>query len=237
VDKDNPSYCDIDGVLFSKDKTTIIQFPMESPIRCCTLPDTVSNIYECAFFDCKHLEKISLPESVTHIDGYAFNGCTNLKEINIPSNVQYIGEYAFEGCENITKLTILNKALKLTKDDLEYFTSIQDLTIPYTFWKSFTTLNCPYKKITITTGKTIGKSAFKDISTLEEVVLPNGIKIIPERAFENCTNLKTFIIPPSVKAINDYAFQGCINLEISLHRSVALGTDVFKYCKSVTYLD
>lgn len=70
----NPSFCSVDGVLFSKDMKTLISYPAAKPGSSYVIPDTVTAIDVQAFTSSKHLTSITVPASVTHIGNSAFNG-------------------------------------------------------------------------------------------------------------------------------------------------------------------
>ncbi len=78
VDSKNPSYCSIGGVLFNKDKSTII---------CCPAGRRDSSY--------------SIPTSVTTIGKFAFLGCSSLTSVIIPKSIKVIADYAFDGCESL----------------------------------------------------------------------------------------------------------------------------------------
>lgn len=59
------------------------------------IPDSVTSIGECAFFDCKSLVSVTIPHSVTSIGGLAFEFCDNLVSVKIPDSVKSIGDHAF----------------------------------------------------------------------------------------------------------------------------------------------
>lgn len=71
VDAANQSYCDEDGVLYSKDKTKLICYPAGKTDASFTVADGVTEVGYQAFYGCKKLENITLPNSVTSIGGYA----------------------------------------------------------------------------------------------------------------------------------------------------------------------
>jgi hypothetical protein len=104
VDTDNANYSSIDGVLFNKNKTTLIQFPRGKG-GSYTIPTSVTSIGESAFAGCTNLTSITIPSSVTSIGNHAFYGCTNLTSIAIPSSVTSIGRSAFED-SSLTTVTI-----------------------------------------------------------------------------------------------------------------------------------
>jgi hypothetical protein len=78
----------------------------------------------------------------------------------------------------------------------------------------------------------------QDNSTIEEVVLPDGLITIEANAFKRCTNLKTINLPNSLTSIGDQAFQQCSGLtRIIIPNSVtAIGYQAYYACTSVTEL-
>lgn len=129
VDDNNTQYSSKDGVLFNKDKTTLIQYPMAknntsyvipnsvttidfvafsncSYLKGVTIPNSVTEICGGAFSDCISLTSISIPNSVTIIDRRAFYNCSSLKMVEIPNSVTAIGVYAFYGCSSLTSVSI-----------------------------------------------------------------------------------------------------------------------------------
>ena len=76
VDKDNPSFCDIDGVLYSKDKTKLLAYPEGKPGETYTVPEGVVEIYDGAFgYHPDFLKTVYLPEAVKiNPDYFAFPG-------------------------------------------------------------------------------------------------------------------------------------------------------------------
>ena len=80
VDDNNPNYSsDMYGVLFNKDKTVLIQAP--GKIIEFIIPNSVTEIYEHAFYKCTSLTSVSIPDSVTKIGSDAFSGCISLTDV------------------------------------------------------------------------------------------------------------------------------------------------------------
>ena len=98
----NPSYCDVDGVLFNKDKTELIKYPRKNQTSY-TVPDSVAVIGDRAFERDENLKNIVLPESLVEIGEEAFIHCTALEEVTIPKNAKKIGAEAFAYCESLKK--------------------------------------------------------------------------------------------------------------------------------------
>ena len=83
VAEGNTAYSSEDGVLFNKDKTTLLQYPAGKTETTYAVPASVTSIAEYAFAWCRNLTKISLPESLDNIGNVAFNECTNLTEMTV----------------------------------------------------------------------------------------------------------------------------------------------------------
>lgn len=82
VDKDNPDYAYIDGMLTSKDKTVLKIFPAgKANVKITLLSPSFTEIGDKAFYYCKKLKNVTLPKKVTKIGVEAFRMCDNLKTI------------------------------------------------------------------------------------------------------------------------------------------------------------
>ena len=73
VDENNPNYSsDEAGVVFNKDKTTLVSCPCSFQQKEYIVPDTVKDIGYCAFEQCAFIEKIVLPEALTSLGNQSF---------------------------------------------------------------------------------------------------------------------------------------------------------------------
>lgn len=99
VDEDNPNYSsDAYGVLFNKDKTTLI---------CCPAGKT---------------GEYKIPDSVTGISDYAFESCVGLTSVEIGSSVTDIGTWGFGYCINLAEITFKGSAPAFSDDAFEMVT-------------------------------------------------------------------------------------------------------------------
>ena len=102
VDENNPNYSSADGVLYDKDKTTLIGWPTaEGEID---IMPSVTTIGEEAFIYCFALTSVSMPEVIT-IDNSAFYLCRALTSVEMPS-VTTIGYGAFNNCDGLTSVSM-----------------------------------------------------------------------------------------------------------------------------------
>ena len=117
VDPDNSSYCDVDGVLFTKDKTTLVCYPnantavykkdgaLENTVKY-TVPNGTQVIGQCAFYHCYAVSELVLPDSVADIEERAFHKMTALTNIDVGEGLQKIGIDAFLGCESLREIDL-----------------------------------------------------------------------------------------------------------------------------------
>jgi len=93
VESGNPTYSSADGVLFDKNKTVLIRYPVGKKGNNYDIPNDVTTIGRSAFSACATLESITIPKSVTTIGVYAFAGCTALTSITnlnpVPVEINY----------------------------------------------------------------------------------------------------------------------------------------------------
>ena len=106
VDKDNPAYCSEDGVLFTKDMTTLIKYPNANQRKVYNVPVGVVTIGNYAFEDNYYVNKneltnITVPNGVTAIGDYAFANCQNLTSVSLPSGLTSLDSYAFDACKGL----------------------------------------------------------------------------------------------------------------------------------------
>ena len=167
VSYDNENYSSVDGVLFDKDKTKLIQYPAGSNRTIYSIPNSVISIGSDAFVGCTSLTSVTIPNSVTSIGGSAFSGCTNLTSITIPDSVTSIGSYAFEDCTSLTSVTIGNSVTSIGGSAFSGCTSLTSITIP----DSVTS---------------IGDYAFYECTSLKSVTIPNSVTSIGHNAFYGC---------------------------------------------------
>ncbi len=190
VNENNNYYSnDESGVLFNKNKTKLVQYPLGNEMTEYAIPNSVTNILSGAFNRCANLENIIIPDSVTSIGNMTFLLCENLKSIVIPDSVTSIGRESFECCFNLTSVKLSEN---LTSIDYMMFVSCISL-----------------KNINIPNGISyIGDGAFYQCKSLEKLVIPNGVASLLNGTFGDCCALKSITIPKSVTYI-EHDVVGC----------------------------
>ena len=216
VDKYNPKYCSVNGNVFSKDKTELIEYASGKTEKSYIVPNGVTSIGVQAFSCCK-LTSIKLSNSVTNIGEKAFSECSDLTSIEIPNSVTSIEKGAFYSCSDLTSIEIPNSV-----------TSIENYT--FTECTGLTSIEIP------NTVTSIGWYAFHSCSSLKSITIPSGVTSIEDCTFVNCTGLKSITIPSKVTSIGEFAFSKCTGLtNIEIPSSVtSIDYGAFSECNSLT---
>ena len=126
---------DASGVLFDKDKTTLVQCPGAFAVY--TIPGSVTSIGDDAFSGCASLTSVTIPDGVTSIGNYAFSCCGSL------TDVYFTGT---ETAWNCITIGTANDALKNAKIHCNYVFHTHNyknvVTAPTCMEKGYTTHTC-----------------------------------------------------------------------------------------------
>ena len=105
IGAENGNYTDVDGVLFNKEKTDLLDYPAGKGGNY-AIPDSVTSIGEGAFGICTSLTNVTIGNGVTSIRLATFAGCDRLSNITIGNGVTSIGRAAFFECTSLTSITL-----------------------------------------------------------------------------------------------------------------------------------
>jgi hypothetical protein len=103
IASDNPAYSSVDGILYNKNKTSLIVYPRGKIAVSFTIPNSVTSIGSWIFEGCTSLASVTIPNSVTSIGDYAFSGCRSLTSVSFEGNIasgNFAGS-AFNGLGNL----------------------------------------------------------------------------------------------------------------------------------------
>lgn len=115
VDENNPYYCDVDGILYNKDMTKLVRYPLNRTDSQFAIPQSVTEIANSAFDTVRNLEKLEIPNHVTTIGERAFSMCANLKELKLPQGLTEIPMYCIGSLYNLEKLYIPESVTNIGK--------------------------------------------------------------------------------------------------------------------------
>ena len=130
VDENNKVYSSANGVLFNKDMTELLYYPVCKNDKNYIVPNSITNINDYAFDGCANLESISLQNGVVDIGYGAFRGCTSLVNITIPKGVTVIRYGTFDSCTSLTNITIPNSVTWIDYNVFNNCVSLDSITIP-----------------------------------------------------------------------------------------------------------
>lgn len=259
VSEDNPYYTSKDGVLFNKDMTVALIYPMAKADLEYALPDTVKTIEGYCFAGTSITEKIVLNDGLERINALAFYENAALKSITIPSSVEQIRVSAFRSCQNLetvefeddVKISTLQKTFYDCKNlDTVTFgennefdrldstfseTGIRNIVLPDNIREMTAAFsNTPLERVVLPAAlEVLGAGAFMN-TDLSEIVIPCGVEAIGRSAFQNCEYLKN-IQWENVTGISGKAFSGCVSLEsIDLTGVHSVAPDAFSGCIHLT---
>lgn len=225
VAKSNTNYSSSKGVLFDKNKTILIQYPMNRKGSSYTVPATVQTIRRYAFEENRNLKKVSTHAAT--IQKRAFANMRKIKTITLGYGVNTIEENAFCDNETLKTLTIPDT---VTKIGTHAFASsgIRSAHIPYrlrelsgdAFYecfklKSFT--GYTYGKYTVIDGvlysdysKTLLQYPAKKKNT--SFTVPETVTRVKSDGFWNAKNLKKLYFGSRIRDLETGSIRDCDKL-------------------------
>ena len=189
-------------------------FDHADSLQTVTLPGSLTAIGEYAFYKCAKLEEINFPSAVTAIKYNAFNGCAALKEITLPQRLTDIGIFAFSECDGLENVFIPDSVTSIGTSAFSNCENLSSVRVS----KNWQLVLCHSGVSTVNTS-----SPFVSCPKLKEIVLPEGMELIPQYAFQNIDNVPEFSFPQSLKKIGGSAFRNTGLKEITIPAAVTLG--------------
>ncbi len=176
VDVNNANYCSVDGVLFSRDMSTLYQYPVKKD------------------------GEYTVPSEVVNIELFAFYGCSGLTVVNIPAGVKNIGPRLFYDCTSLTAINIDEGNAKYRSIDGVLFD--KNWAGMYSLYRFPPKKSGEY---TIPDGvERIHDYAFSGCSSLTSLTIPEHVTDIWEYIFEGCSSLTYLDVKKFTEYIDDY---------------------------------
>jgi hypothetical protein len=203
VSTENATYSSLDGVLYNKDRTELLLYPLGKTDNSFTIPETVTTLAEAALMG-SSLRSITLPESLKTIGEHAFDNCPNLNTLAIPRNVTSIGTSAFNNCTGLTAFEVAPENTVYVSADGILYNRDKTTIVRYPPNKSTVSFTLPASVVEIS------RYAFSDCQHLSSLSTP-GVIIVGIGAF-GWSGIKSITLAKSVSFINIYAFSSCTEL-------------------------
>ncbi len=242
VNDENRNYCAYDGVLFNKEKTSLIAFPNKKTDGY-QVPVFVNEIFNAAFYGCCDLKSVKIPDSVKKIGAQAFSKCTGLSSIEIPNGIAEIPDETFCDCTALTLIAIPNTVKKIGTRAFENCTELTAVTIPDSVteigWEVFygcsalASISISDSVVSMGCGVLGGTAYYNNKNNWKDGILYCGnhliradkntlcgeieireeTKTIAGMAFADCENLTAVTIPEGILEIGYGTFQFCSKLK------------------------
>jgi formylglycine-generating enzyme required for sulfatase activity len=184
VDKGNPEYSSVDGVLFDKARKTLLQYP-----------------------NAKH-GAYAIPDGVAEIKQEAFELCRGLTSVTIPGSVAVIRRYEFLDCDNLASVTVAADNARYLSEDGVLFDKNKTVLMKYPAGKQGDSYTIPGSVVSI------DPEAFAGCDALISLTVGEGVASIGEGAFAECGGLRQIIVrnpkPPKLgrDAVEDIDWDG-----------------------------
>lgn len=242
----NISYAAADGVLFNKDQSMLVAYPIGDTRNSYSTPATVKIIAPHSMRNSTYLTSVELNEGLDSIGSSAFT-LGRLTSVNLPASVRAIGFQAFTAMPSITAFNVASgnenykavDGMLLTADGKRLLFGVggmADVVVPegveevagYSF---YTFYGVKTLKLASTTTK-VGDCAFYSNSMLSSVDFGPALESIGETAFRRCNMLTTLNFPASLKEIGRTAFAESVGFtEVQLNEGLEhLGEMAFARC-------
>jgi len=230
VDSLNADFSTTDGVLFNKNKTTLLSYPGGKVGNPYVIPTGVTSIETLAFAGAGLLTSLTIPPGVLSIGWGAFQGAMALTSLSIPSTLTSIGDYAFENATSIASFNASPLNADFASRNGVLFSKDLTTLVAYPPLASNTSYNIPMGVITIAT------SAFNNATRLTSINIPTSVRTIGNSAFQNVSSITSLEIPIGVTSIGSSAFEFTTALtSITLPDTLtSIGTGAFWYASSLT---
>ena len=227
VDEDNTVYSSQDGVLYNKNKTSLILYPASKNDETFILPETVVSIGSFAFNYCKYIKTVIMNDSLNYIGKSAF-AYSCIETLTVPDTVITISDYAFYSCKQL-KTVIMNDSLNYIGNSSFAYSCIDTLTVPknVTTIGSYAFCGCyNLKNFNISSENEKyefydGAIYLKGRETMVELLpyyatstytVPANVKTLGTGALSGCDKIQYLTIPNTVTTIDYGVCQDCDGL-------------------------
>ncbi len=232
VSSSNQSYSSENGVLFTKDKSTLLAYPSGSSNLEYSIPSTVTNIAKGAFSKCAAITSVAIPAGVENVGLTPFVNCGSLTNISVAAENQHykdINGVLFTEDEKmlvrypsgITNSTYqIPASVEVIGRDSFSTAQLSEINIPSTVkqFEDWAFASSSLTNIVFAeniTAPFLANGMFNECESLKSVTIPASFKSAGYDVFRSCKSLETvkFAENSQLQTIGFYAFQNCNSLK------------------------
>lgn len=190
----------------------------EKTVTTVVVPDSVTEIGAACFSGDNYLVSLKLPDGLKRLPPASLESCMRLYDFDLPQSLEKIYSSVFEFNYYLTHLTLPSSLTEIEQLNFIGLYGLQSLTLAED--------NAAFKLdetngLLMTADGTRLLHCFSDIVPAEEIILPEGVKIVDPFAFHYDYDVKRVVLPEGVETIGAMAFAMCPNLtEIVIPASV-----------------
>lgn len=190
----------------------------EKHVTTVVVPDSVTEIGDLCFSGDNYLVSLTLPDGLAELPYGALESCMRLYDFDLPQGLKKISASALQYNYYLTHLTLPSSLTEIEQLNFIGLYGLQSLTLVED--------NAAFKLdetngLLMTADGTRLLHCFSDIVPAEEIILPEGVKIVDPFAFHYDYDVKRIVLPEGVETIGAMAFAMCPNLtEIVIPASV-----------------
>lgn len=215
VDENNVKYASKGGVLFNKTLDTLIAYPMGRSVETTSayvIPEGVKTIEQFAFTGYER-KSLILPSTLETIKYCAFS-YAYFEEITFPSGLKTVEDHGIYNMPSLKKATFPKDAAFSSGNYLLIECNmLEELTAPADIYNKCYISSKTFKTLKITAGEAV-EAISGNKKNLETLVLADTVKTIGKSAFSNLTKLSSVTFSASLETIGQYAFYGCESLTV-----------------------
>jgi hypothetical protein len=220
------------SVTFNNELLTIEEgtFKNCTSLTTLTLPSSIRRIHEGAFSGTTNLTSIVIPNdaNLTPDNMYgAFKDATGLVSFDVADNFITLYDFMFEGATSLSELNFnaTSKLKAIGKGTFKGTTNLTNIRLPKTVtsvgedaflnngWFNSQPDGLTYLKDSENVDFLMYKYKGQITDANNEIVIPEGVRILGNKAFANQTKLKKITLPSTLEIIAVSAFEGASGLE------------------------
>ena len=225
VDAENAKYIDIDGVVYDRAMTTLIEYPAGNARTSYTLADGIVTVGQYAFCGSWNLQRVTLSQTVETVDEYAFYDCRSITSYTLSDVLTYIKRYAFAMNSSLWSMAMPDSLMQISN-----YAFMQDWSL---------------SSVTFTENSRLPRISFGAFAYcgLQSFRVPASVSTMAQGAFIGCSNLYsfTFAAGSGLESISAYMFDGCTNLRTVTFESGSALTSIqahgFEGMRKLTSVD